>query len=582
MRRGTYLDPITLGVVWGALQSIAVEVGTTIHRTAYSAQAREGQDFSVAIFDRDGRMTAQGPYSPGHMGAMNFAVLNMLEAFPAETLAPGDVMLLNDPALGSGHLPDFFVTQPAFHGKDLIGFVVNIVHHTDVGGSRPGSQAVEGVFDYQQEGLFIPPTKIVAGGVPNDPVLELIAANSRTPDNIRGDLLAQRNALKMGELRLQDLVERHGLDVYATSIEAILDQTEATMRQALTSIPDGRYQFADHLDDYGPGTEPLTVSVTVTVDNDSLSLDFAGSSPQTESGLNAYLNYTKSYSYAAIKCLTDPYGPMNAGALRPIDISAPEGTFLNPRRPAGGGPRAIICYRVFEAILGALAPALPERVAAASSHFSNPTWGGFDSVTGSRFVAYELILGGTGARASRDGCEAMSSAFNASNIPVEAQEAVQPIIVERFQLIPDSGGPGRQRGGCGVRRDMRIQGEDVKFTNLSERQRFAPFGLFGGEPGALGATVINPGESSERTVGGKVSMELDYGDVVSFRLSGGGGYGDPRERDPAAVARDVRLGLVGFEAARDHYSVIIGPDGIVDHDATRTARAEATTGISCD
>ena len=582
MRQSTYPDPITLGVVWGALQSIAVEVGTTIHRTAYSAQAREGQDFSVAIFDREGRMTAQGPYSPGHMGAMNFAVLNMLAAFPAESLSPGDVMLLNDPALGSGHLPDFFVTQPAFHGGNLVGFAVNIVHHTDVGGSRPGSQAVEGIFDYQQEGLFIPPTKIVEGGVPNEPVLELIAANSRTPDNIRGDLLAQRNALRVGELRLQDLVERHGVDVYESCIEAILDQTEETMREAISDIPDGRYEFTDHLDDYGPNTEPLTVRVSVTVDGESLSLDFTGSSSQTESGLNAYLNYTKSYSYAAIKCLTDPYGPMNAGALRPIEISAPKGSFLNPRRPAGGGPRAIICYRIFEVVLGALATALPDRVAAASSHFSNPTWGGLDPAKEGRFVAYELILGGSGARATRDGCEAMSSAFNASNIPVEAQEAVQPIVVERFGLIPDSGGAGRQRGGCGVRRDMRIQGEEVKFTNLSERQSFAPFGLFGGEPGALGATVINPGEPSERKIGGKASLDLEYGDVVSFRLSGGGGYGEPTERDPEAVGKDVVLGLVGREAARDRYSVIIGEDGTVDRVATLVARAESAPDISPD
>ena len=566
------VDPITLGVVWGALQSIAVEVGTTIHRTAYSAQAREGQDFSVAIFDKTGRMTAQGPYSPGHMGAMNFAVLNMLDAFPAETLSPGDVMLLNDPALGSGHLPDFFVTQPAFSGDDLVGFIVNIVHHTDVGGSRPGSQAVEGVFDYHQEGLFIPPTKIVEGGTPNEGVLELIAANSRTPENIRGDLAAQRNALRVGELRLQELIDRHGLDTYEECIETILDQTEATMRAAISEIPDGTYEFTDHLDDYGPGTEPLTIHVAITVDGDTLRVDFDGTSPQTESGLNAYLNYTKSYSYAAIKCLTDPYGPMNRGALRPIEITAPEGCFLNPHRPAGGGPRAIICYRVFEVILGALAEAVPERVAAASSHFSNPTWGGYDPARGRRFVAYELILGGTGARATQDGCEAMASAFNASNIPVEAQEAVQPIVVEHFGLIPDSGGPGRFRGGCGVRRDMRILGEKVKFTNLSERQKFAPFGLFGGKPGALGATVINPGEPSERKVEGKASLDLEYGDVVSFRLCGGGGYGDPTTRDPEAVARDVRLGLVSPEAAREYYQVVVADDGTIDEEATRALR----------
>ncbi len=566
------IDPITLGVVWGALQSIAVEVGTTIHRTAYSAQAREGQDFSVAIFDKTGRMTAQGPYSPGHMGAMNFAVLNMLEAFPAETLRPQDVMLLNDPALGSGHLPDFFVSQPAFFGDELVGFIVNIVHHTDVGGSRPGSQAVEGVFDYHQEGLFIPPTKIVEAGRPNEGVLELIAANSRTPENIRGDLAAQRNALRVGELRLQELIDRHGLATYESCIETILDQTEATMRAAISEIPDGTYTFTDHLDDYGPGTEPLTIQVAVTVDGDVMRVDFDGTSPQTESGLNAYLNYTKSYSYAAIKCLTDPYGPMNRGALRPIEITAPEGSFLNPRRPAGGGPRAIICYRVFEVILGALAEAVPERVAAASSHFSNPTWGGYDPARERRFVAYELILGGTGARAGQDGCEAMASAFNASNIPVEAQEAVQPIVVEHFGLIPDSGGPGRFRGGCGVRRDMRILGEKVKFTNLSERQKFAPFGLFGGEPGALGSTVINPGDSSERKVEGKASLDLEYGDVVSFRLCGGGGYGDPTTRDPRAVARDVQLGLVSPEAAREHYAVAIAEDGTVDEEATRLLR----------
>ncbi len=567
------IDPITLGVVWGALQSIAVEVGTTIHRTAYSAQAREGQDFSVAIFDRAGRMTAQGPYSPGHMGAMNFAVLNMLEAFPADTLSPGDVMLLNDPALGSGHLPDFFVTQPAFHGDDLVGFITNIVHHTDVGGSRPGSQAVEGVFDYHQEGLFIPPTKIVEAGVPNTGVLELIAANSRTPDNIRGDLAAQRNALRVGELRLQDLVERHSIETYEACLEVILDETETTMRAALEAIPDGRYEFSDHLDDYGPGTDPLEVRVAVTVDGASISLDFDGSSPQTESGLNSYRNYTMSYSFAAIKCLTDPYGPMNAGALRPIDITVPEGSFLNPRRPAGGGPRAIICYRVFEAILGAMSQAVPDRVAAASSHFSNPTWGGHDPAKGKSFVAYELVLSGTGARAHQDGCEAMSSAFNASNIPVEAQEAVQPVIVERFELIPDSGGPGRQRGGCGVRRDLKILGEKVKFTNASERQKFAPFGLFDGEPGELGITIINPGEPTERVIGGKASLDVDYGDVVSFQLSGGGGYGHPHERDPAAVLNDVRLGLVSAEAARDRYGVEIRPDLTVDEEATAALRS---------
>lgn len=571
-------DPITLGVVWGALRSICVEIGTTINRTAYSAQAREGQDFSVAVFDARGRMTAHGPYSPGHIGAMNFAVLNTLAVFPPERLRPGDTTLLNDPALGSGHLPDFFVTRPAYAEGELIGFATNIVHHTDVGGMRPGSQAVEGIFDYHQEGLFIPPVKIVEEDREVEDLWRLIAANSRTPENVLGDLRAQRNALRVGELRMAELAERYGVETYEACVEAILDQTEATMRARIAEIPDGSYAFEDHLDDCGPGTEPLRIAVTVTVEGDEISIDFDGTSPQTESGLNSYFNYTCSYSYAAVKCLTDPLGPMNAGALRPITVRAPEGCFLNPRRPAGGGPRAIICYRLFEAILGALAPALPERVAAANSHFSNPTFGGYDPARRRRFVAYELVLGSTGARATKDGVEGLCSAFNAANIPVEAQEQFQPVVVERFGLIPDSGGPGRFRGGCGVRRDLRILGEGVKFTNLSERQRFAPFGLFGGRPGALGRTVVNPGSPDERVVPGKASIDLSFGDVVSFQLSGGGGYGDPLERDPERVARDVRLGLVSRERAEADYGVVLDETGGVDEEGTARLRASLRRG----
>jgi N-methylhydantoinase B len=573
-RRAVEVDPVTLGVVWGALLSIAVEIGTTIHKTAYSEQAREGQDFSVALFDKQGRLLVQGPYSPGHLGAMNFAILNAMSAYPPETLRPGDVILLNDPALGSGHFPDFFVSQPAFHDGRLIGFSTNIVHHTDVGGARPGSQAVEGIFDYHQEGIFIPPIKIVEAGEEVEQVIRLIASNSRTPENLKGDLRAQRNSMRVGERRMAELVERHGLETYEACVEIILDQAEVRVRERIAQIPDGSYHFEDFMDDCGPGTDPIRVAVTVTVEDDRMAIDFAGTDPQTESGLNSYFNYTRSYTYMAVKCLTDPSGPMNAGALRPITITAPEGSFVNPRRPAGGGPRAIVCHRVFEVVIGALAQAVPEDVVAACSHFANPTWGGFDPARHKRFVTYELVFGGTGARAHRDGVEAMSSPFNASNIPAEALEITQPAVVERFEIVPDTGGPGEFRGGCAVRRDVRVLGEKVKFNNLSERQRFQPYGLFGGEPGALGRTVINPGTDRERIVPGKASIDLEYGDVVSFQLSGAGGYGDPMERDPERVARDVQLGYVGREAARDRYGVVIGDDGTVDDAATAAIRSE--------
>lgn len=566
------LNPLTLSVIWGALQSIAVEIGTTVHRTAYSEQAREGQDFSVALFDPSGRMVAQGPYSPGHMGAMSFAVKNALAAHPVETLRPGDAILLNDPLLGSGHFPDFFITQPAFLDGRLVGFAVNILHHTDVGGQRPGSQGVVGIFDYFQEGLRIPPTRVWREYRESAEVIGIVAANTRTPEKVLGDLRAQRSALRVGEQRLQELAERYGAEALLAAMDDIIDRTEASMRAAIARIPAGEYTFEDFLDDYGPGTEPVKISVKVTVSGDELEVDFSGSSPQTPSGLNSYINYTRSYAYAAVKCLTDPVGPMNEGALRPVKVEAPLGSFLNPRPPAGGGPRAIICYRLFEAVIGALAPALPERVVAASSHFANPTFGGHDPKRGRRFVAYELVLSGTGARATKDGCEAMASAFNASNIPVEAQETHHPIVVERFELIPDSAGAGKYRGGCGIRRDMKFLAEDGKLTNLSERQRFTPYGLFGGKTGRLARTVINPGPG-ERIVHGKESADFQYGDVISFQQSGAGGYGPPFERDPARVREDVLDGYVSLERARSEYGVVIDPDTMtVDLAATSRAR----------
>jgi N-methylhydantoinase B len=568
------VDPITLGVIWGGLQSITVEVGTTVHRTAHSQQAREGQDFSVCLFDPAGRMVAQGPYSPGHMGAMSFAAKNAIAAFPGDRMGPGDVVLFNSPHLGSGHFPDFFMIQPAFHADGrLIGFAANILHHTDVGGMRPGSQAVEGVFDYFQEGLHLPPVRPWTRGQEQDDVLAIVLANTRTPESMLGDLRAQRNSLRVGELRLQELAQRHGHDTVQAAMDEIMDRTEARLREAIRAIPDGVYPFEDFMDDCGPGTPPMRLAVAVTVRGDAIGIDFAGTGPQTESGMNSYINYTRSYCYAAVKCLTDPDGPQNDGAFRPVTITAPEGSFLNPRPPAGGGPRAVFCYRLFDAVIGALAPALPDRVTAAGSHFANPTFGGFDPRRKRRTVVYELVLSGTAARPDRDGCEAMSMAFNASNIPVESQEANQPVLIERFELIRDSAGAGRFRGGTGIRRDMRLLMEQGRLTNNTERQRFAPWGLFGGQPGQPGATLLNPGTARERVIHSKASDTFEHGDVVSFQQPGAGGYGPPWERDVRAVLRDVVEDYVTVDGARRDYGVVIDPATLtVDEAATRAAR----------
>jgi N-methylhydantoinase B len=568
------VDPVTLAVVWGGLQSITVEVGTTVHRTAHSQQAREGQDFSVCLFDPDGRMVAQGPYSPGHMGAMAFAARNAIAAFPGDRLRPGDVVLFNSPHLGSGHFPDFFMIQPAFDADGrLIGFAANILHHTDVGGMRPGSQAVEGVFDYFQEGLHLPPVRPWQGGEEQEDLLAVILANTRMPDSMLGDLRAQRNSLRVGELRFQELVQRYGYDTVQAAMTEIMARTEAKVREAIRGIPDGGYPFEDFMDDCGPGTPPMRLAVTVTVSGDTLLIDFEGTGPQTESGMNSYVNYTRSYCYAAVKCLTDPDGPQNDGAFRPVRIEAPVGSFLNPRPPAGGGPRAVFCYRLFDAVIGALAPALPDRVTAAGSHFANPTFGGFDPRRSRRTVVYELVLSGTAARPDRDGCEAMSMAFNASNIPVESQEANQPVVIERFELTRDSAGAGRFRGGTGIRRDMRLLLRNGKLTNNTERQRFAPWGLFGGQPGQPGATRLNPGTPRERPIHSKGSETFEFGDVVSFQQPGAGGYGPPWERDPQAVLRDVVEDYVSVDGARRDYGVVIDPATLtVDEPATRAAR----------
>jgi N-methylhydantoinase B len=410
------------------------------------------------------------------------------------------------------------------------------------------------------------------GGRENDSLIRLIAGNSRTPVDLTGDLKAQLNSLRVGELRLGEIVDKHGLDTYLASLEVILDTSEQSLREAISAIPDGSYPFEDFMDDCGGDSDPIRCVATITVDGDELTVDFAGTDPQTESGLNSYFNYTRSYTYMAIKCLTDPFGPMNAGVLRPLTITCPEGTFLNPLPPAGGGPRAIICHRVFELVIGALAAAVPDRVQTACSHFSNPTWGGWDPKHERRFVTYELLYGGTGARATKDGVDGMSSPFNSTNIPVEALEAKQPLIVEQFCYVPDTAGPGKYRGGVATRLDIQILGEKTVVNNLSERQKFPSYGLFGGQPGALGRTLVNPDRPGERRVGGKESFEIEYGETVSFQLSGAGGYGDPLEREPARVGRDVMLGLVSVEAARDQYGVVCAADGTVDEQATAKLR----------
>ncbi|OHE26967.1 MAG: hypothetical protein A3J94_00515, partial [Syntrophus sp. RIFOXYC2_FULL_54_9] len=392
------IDPVTLSVIWGGFVAIAAEMGATLRRTAFSEVVREGMDFSPGIFDGKERLVAQGDYSPGHLGSMPFAVKSALQYFPKETLKPGDVLLMNDLYMGSGHLPDFFMITPLFHKNEIIGYTVNCCHQQDVGGAGPGSTVVMNVSECYQEGIRILPVKIYNEGKPNEDIFRIIEANVRVPEQVAGDMKAQVNANYVGGARILEMVEIYGIDQLNDYIDEILDRSEQAMREAIRKIPEGDYPFQDYLDDCGEGTEPILVNVTVRIRDSEATIDFAGSSPQTESGLNSMLNYTRAYAYFALKCLTEPFIPQNGGCMRPVNVAATLGSFFNPKFPAAGGGRAMISHRLFEVVVGALAPVLKERVIAGHSQGATPCFGGIHPETGRNFVCVDLIKGSFGAR----------------------------------------------------------------------------------------------------------------------------------------------------------------------------------------
>ena len=573
------VDPVRLGVIWGGLVSIAEEMGAVLRRTAYSEGVREGRDFSTAFFDASGRMVAQGNFSPGHLGSMPFAVRNSLTDYPKETLRPGDAILMNDLYMGSGHLPDFFLTTPVFCRDKLVGFAVNCAHHVDVGGLAAGSQAVA-VADFHAEGIRVLPVKAWSQGEPNREVFKIISGNVRVPEKVLGDLKAQRNANRVCEIRFQEFVDIHGLDTVRTCMDAILDESEKAMRAAIDEIPDGTYVAEDYFDDYAEGSEPVKIRVAATIAGSNITYDFTGSSDQTPSGLNSLLNYTRAYSFFATKCVTvQDQVPQNEGCIRPIRIIAPEGSLFNPRPPAAGGARAIMQQRIVDTILLALSQAIPEKVCANSSHWANPLYGGLDPRTGRRFVYYEIMIGGTGARPHKDGAEGLCTSFNLENIPVEVNERNYPVLVEQLGFVRDSGGPGKYRGGTALRKDVKMLGKEVTFSNLTERQRFYPRGLFGGTGTARGFTILNPATENRR-LHSKGLYHLKEGDVIAGQTSGSGGYGNPWERDPRAVLEDVLDDFVSLEGARRDYGVVIDPMtmSVDEAETTRLRTAMAKSG----
>jgi N-methylhydantoinase B len=547
------VDPITLTVIWNTLMSIAEELGTTLRHTAFSEGVREGDDFSTAIFDRDATLIAQGNFSPGHLGSMPAVAKHAIRQFPPETLRPGDAILLNDSYMGAGHFPDCFQVMPVFVDGTLVGFVGCSAHQVDMGGAAPGSQKVHGVTESFQEGLRILPVRFVREGRIDEDILRLVLGNVRMPDKVRGDLLAQHTANLTAAGRLEQMFRDYGHATVAAAYAEILDRSEAAMRTALAKVPAGTYSFEDYLDDYGPDTGPVKIAVDVTFDGKGeVELDFSRSSDAVPAAINAYINYTRAYAIFAIKVFCDALQPQTEGSIRPIKVTAREGSFFNPRFPAPSGGRAILQIRIFDAINGAIAQALPHRAMGAFSHWSNPNIGGINDRTGRPFVMYDVSLAGYGGRHGKDGQEALSPVMNCSNIPVEVHETHNPVRVRRLELMADTGGAGRWRGGCGLRKDIEILNSTAVLSHLGDRHKIRPYGIFGGKPGAIAATFLNPQGNAE-PLHSKGMRDLERGDIVSFRLSGAGGYGPPAERDPAAIAEDIADGYVTPDGARRDY-----------------------------
>ena len=563
-------DPITLTVMWNRLIAIANDMSVALGRSAYSDAVREAGDFGTHVYDHKGRLVAQGLCSPGHLGASLGAVQHTLRVFSQNDLSPGDSVVFNVPSIGTGHLNDFVIVTPAFMPKgELVGFTASSAHHADIGGISAGSQSIPNVTELYQEGIIIPPSLLVRNGIPTD-IYRMIMANVRLPIIVGGDVNAQLNANQVGVKELIDLAGRHGLSILHAYMDTIIAESEKAMRTAIRDIPNGQFSAEDYLDDYGPDTPPIRISVEVHVKNDEILVDFEGTSDQVPAGLNVYLGYAYAYSFFAIKCLTDPDLPQNHGSCLPVKVTAPEGSFCNAKHPAACSGRAKAATRIATTIMLAMHQAVPERTVACSSDYTNALVTGVDPGTGRLFAFYQIDAGGFGARPTKDGNEAMFSVTNAKSVPIEVYETTSPIVIERHELVRDSGGPGHYRGGCAYRRDVRVMTTEATFTNLGERYKTDPFGLEGGRPGARGNAYVNHGSEGERPLESKGIYKFRYGDVVSTQSSGAGGYGDPLKRAPEAVLWDVIRDLVSVAGAARDYGVVIDPD-------TQSLDIEATT-----
>ncbi len=538
-------DPIKLEIFKHLFAAIAEEMGTVLRKASYSPNIKERRDYSCAVFDASGQMIAQAAHIPVHLGSMPLSVAAAIQDHP--DMQAGDVIILNDPFRGGTHLPDITMVSPVFTApvevKDAspirVGFVASRAHHADVGGMTPGSMPV--AREIFQEGIIIPPARLVRAGEMDNDMLRFILANVRTPEERRGDLWAQIAANQRGAERMVEMVTRYGREEVDAAMSALVAYTERMTRSLIASLPDGTYRFTDCLDDDGIGSQPVTIQVAVSIRGDTASIDFSGSASQQQGSVNAVYAITLSAVYYVFRCLLGLDVPNNAGCLKPIEVIAPPGTVVNalPPAPVAGG-NVETSQRIVDVLLGALAQACPEKVPAASQGTMNnvtigappltpgPSPNGSGEKSRGAFTYYQTIGGGMGARPGSDGPSAIHSHMtNTLNTPIEALEYAYPLRVIQYSIREGSGGNGKYHGGDGILREIQVL-TDCQVTLLSERRKYAPYGLAGGGPGQCGENLILRGDET-LPLPGKGSVDLKAGDILSIRTPGGGGYGKADE-----------------------------------------------------
>ena len=567
-------DPIAFELFKNAIFSIADEMALTICRTTYSAVLRDNMDFSTALADADGQLVAQGLTLPGHLGSIPTALAVVVERF-SDNIHPGDIFIMNDPFDGGMHLPDIFIFKPVHVDGERLGFVATVCHHADVGGRVPGSNASDSTEIYQ-EGLRIPPLKLYEAGRSSEAIWAIIERNVRVPVQVFGDLRAQLAACDIAERQFLELVERHGRDTVTLYMREVIDYAERLTRAAILELPDGEFQFEDWIDDDGIEMgKPIRLLCTVSKEGDHMLVDWSGSSDQVKGAINSTLSYTKAASYTGIRCILPGGIPNNEGVFRVIEVTAPPASITNAVLPAACAARGLTGFRMMDCIFGALALMVPERVAAASDGGNTcVTIGGYDDDR-KPFIYVDFSCGSWGGRPWADGLQGNSSMFaNMASQSVEVVESEEPLQILTYELMPDRAGPGKFRGGAPWRKDTRFLEREAVLQVRSDRRVIRPYGLYGGHPGKPSANVLNPDDQAER-LESKVTRNIHRGEVFRHELAGGGGWGDPLERDPQHVLKDVRNEYVSVEGARRDCGVVIDAENwVVDETGTARLRAE--------